>query len=235
MSGWNAKKFWSEAVAVKVDQGFSVQLDGRSIKTPAKSAFVVPTMEMAQEIAAEWDAQEDQVKPESMPFTRSANAAIDKVSIQHSEVADMIADYGDSDLLCYRADSPRELCERQAAAWDPYLNWADQTLNARLQPRSGVMHQPQDPRAIENLRRAVHAFSPFELTAIHDLVGISGSLVLGLAAAYEHESPEALWDISRIDERWQAEQWGDDEEALEVEAKKKSEFLHAAKFFALTK
>lgn len=235
MSGWVAKKFWSETAATEVDGGYTIQLDGRPIKTPAKSAFVVPTLAMAEVVATEWDAQEDTVKPETMPFTRSANAAIDKVTIQHAEVADMIADYGDSDLLCYRADSPRELNARQAIAWDPYLDWADAKFNARLAPRSGIMHQPQDPRAIENLRRQVHAFDAFELTAVHDLVGLSGSLILGLSAALEFESPDVIWDISRVDERWQAEQWGDDDEALEVEAKKKAEFLHAAKFFALTK
>ncbi len=235
MSGWTAKKFWKEANAVAVDEGFSVLLDGRPVKTPAKAALIVPTMDLALEIAAEWDAQEETVKPITMPFTRSANAAIDKVTIQHQEVADMIADYGDSDLLCYRADSPRELCVRQAEAWDPLLDWADQMFNARLKPRIGVIHAAQDPRAIANLRQIVHAFDTFELTAIHDLVGMSGSLIIGLAAAQRFESPEALWEKSRVDERWQAEQWGDDDEALEVEQKKKSEFLHAVKLFGLTK
>ena len=168
-------------------------------------------------------------------MTRSANAAIDKVTIQLEEVANMIADYGDSDLLCYRADSPLELAERQALAWDPLLDWADKTFNARLEPRVGIMHAPQDPRATENLQREVHAFGPFELTAIHDLVGLSGSLILGLATAREYESPEALWALSRIDEQWQAEQWGDDDEAIEVAQKKMKEFLHAASFFKLSK
>lgn len=235
MSGWAAKRFWTEAKPVSLERGFSVQLDGRPVKTPAKAALIVPTLGLAEQIAAEWDAQEKTVDPTTMPFTRSANAAIDKVMIQHAEVADMIADYGDSDLLCYRADSPRELCERQAMAWDPFLEWADKALNARLLPRAGVIHQPQDPRSIENLRRSVHAFDAFELTAIHDLVGLSGSLILGLATARGHESPEAVWEISRIDERWQAEQWGDDDEALEVEERKKTEFLHAANFFRQAK
>ena len=235
MSGWAAKRFWTEAKPVSLERGFSVQLDGRPVKTPAKAALIVPTLGLAEQIAAEWDAQEKTVDPTTMPFTRSANAAIDKVMIQHAEVADMIADYGDSDLLCYRADSPRELCERQAMAWDPLLDWADQTFNARLRPRTGVVHVPQDPRAIENLRRVVHGFDAFELTAIHDLVGMSGSLIIGLAAAHGIESPKALWDKSRVDERWQAEQWGDDDEALEVEERKKTEFLHAANFFRQAK
>lgn len=235
MSDWAAKRFWTEATPVSVEGGFRVQLDGRPVKTPAKAALIVPTLGLAEQIAAEWDAQEKKIDPATMPFTRSANAAIDKVTIQHAEVADMVADYGDSDLLCYRADSPRELCDRQAAAWDPLLDWADQTLNARLEPRTGVIHVAQDPRAIANLRRIVHGFNAFELTAIHDLVGMSGSLIIGLAAAHGHESPEALWEKSRVDERWQAEQWGDDDEALEVEAKKKNEFQHAVNLFELVK
>lgn len=235
MSGWAAKRFWKKAEAVESEGAFTVLLDGRSVKTPAKSALKVPSLEMAQAIADEWDAQEEQIDPIAMPVTRSANAAIDKVSTQFTEVADMIAEYGDSDLLCYRADGPRELADRQARAWDPLLDWADQTFNARLEPREGIIHAPQDPRAIANLKREVHAFSPFELTAIHDLVGLSGSLILGLAAARGYESPEALWELSRVDELWQAEQWGDDDEAIEVAEKKKKEFLHSAKFFELSK
>lgn len=235
MSGWAAKRFWKEATAVDADGGFSVQLDGRPVKTPAKAALVVPTLPMAQAIAAEWDAQEEKIDPGLMPVTRSANAAIDKVSIQFDEVADMIADYGDSDLLCYRADSPQELAERQQNAWDPMLDWADATLNARLLPRTGVIHAPQDPRAIANLRAAVHGLSAFQLTAFHDLVGLTGSLVLGFAAMRGVESPEAIWEKSRVDERWQVEQWGEDEEATQVEAQKLGEFTHALRFLSLLK
>ncbi|MDG2341200.1 MAG: ATP12 family protein [Paracoccaceae bacterium] len=235
MSSWTAKKFWTDVSAVEVDGGFMVQLDKRPVKTPAKATLLVPTLALAQNITAEWDAQDGVVKPETMPFTRSANAAIDKVTHQHAEVANMVADYGDSDLLCYRADSPSELVARQVKVWDPYLDWASEKFDARLLPRVGVIHSPQDPQAIEKLRRLVHGFSAFELTAFHDLVGLSGSLILGLAAAYKHESPETLWENSRVDDCWQAEQWGDDDEAIEAEAKKKSEFMHAANFFHLVK
>lgn len=235
MSGWTAKKFWTDVSVVEVEGGYTVQLDKRPVKTPAKATLVVPTLAMVEMIAAEWEVQDGTVKPETMPFTRSANAAIDKVTHQHAEVADMITDYGDSDLLCYRANSPAELVARQDRLWDPYLDWASENLDAKLLPRVGVIHSPQDPQSIENLRRVVHAFNAFELTAIHDLVGLSGSLILGLAAAYGHESPDSIWEISRVDERWQAEQWGNDDEALEAEAKKKSEFMHAANFFNLVK
>ncbi|KIC15166.1 ATP12 family chaperone protein [Leisingera sp. ANG-Vp] len=231
MSNWAQKRFWKEVSVAEAEGGFAVELDGRRVKTPAKAPLVVPTREMAQAIAAEWDAQTESVDPGSMPCTRSANAAIDKVTHQHSEVAAMLAEYGDSDLLCYRADTPVELTLRQASEWDPVLDWAADALGARLQPRTGVLHQPQDAGALEELSRQVHAMTPFQLAAFHDLVGISGSLVLGFAAAQGWRDAEEIWQLSRLDERWQEEQWGEDEEAQAAAEVKRQEFLHAKRFY----
>ena len=233
MSGWSSKRFWTKADAVACEGGFEVQLDGRGVKTPAKAPLVVPTKKMAQAIADEWNAQEEAVDPLSMPTTRSANAAIDKVRVQFDEVANMVADYGDSDLLCYRADSPQELIERQNAAWNPVLDWAESELGVRLELRTGIMHTPQDPRKLEVLRQKVHALSPFELTALHDLVGMSGSLILGFATALKFDTPDSIWKRSRVDEQWQIDQWGDDEEDAETVRKKEVQFLHAHRFYAL--
>lgn len=121
MSGWTAKRFWQAAQAEPCDGGFTVRLDGRGVKTPAKAPLVVPTLAMAQAIAAEWDAQTGVVQPETMPVTRAANSAIDKIVPQRAEVVALLAAYGASDLLCYRAVGPEALAERQAAAWDPLL------------------------------------------------------------------------------------------------------------------
>lgn len=233
MSGWKAKRFWKESKATEADGGYTVVLDGRGVKTPAKTPLVVPTLAMAEAIAAEWDAQKGEVDPRTMPVTRSANAALDKVATQHDEVASLIADYGGSDLLCYRATSPEELISRQAAAWDPILDWAAQALDARLQTGQGVMHVAQDPVVLERLHTRVRAMSPFELAAFHDLVGLSGSLVLGFAAIHELRPIESLWDLSRIDETWQQEQWGEDEEATEHAEIKRQAFLQAKLFFDL--
>ena len=178
MSDWKQKRFWKETKAVADGASFAVELDGRRVKTPAKEALLLPSLAMAEAIAAEWEAQEEGINPETMPFTRSANAASDKVANQHAEVADMLAEYGDSDLLCYRADAPQELVKRQAQEWDPILNWAEQALGARLEPRSGLMHKPQDLAAVETLRAQVHGLNNFQLAAFHDLVCMSGSLVL---------------------------------------------------------
>ena len=231
MSEWKQKRFWKEATTVATDTGWTVQLDGRSIKTPAKAALTLPTRSMADAIAAEWQAQDEVVNPMSMPFTRSANAAIDKVAVQHGEVADMLAAYGDADLLCYRADTPEELVKRQADTWDPYLDWAAKTLGARLSPRTGVIHESQDAAALQSLSGRVHALNEFELAAFHDLVSLSGSLILGFAAAQDLHAAPIIWAASRVDETWQEEQWGDDEEATEVAEIKKASFLHAKSFF----
>lgn len=230
MSEWKAKRFWREARVVEEMDGFGIRLDGRAVKTPAKAAMIVPTHAMAEAIATEWDAQEDLIQPGTMPVTRSANAAIDKVRHQHAEVADMLAGYGDTDLLCYRADSPDSLVRRQAEAWDPLLDWAETRYGARLVPVAGVMHRPQDPGALALFSAEVHAMDNFALTAFHDLVGLSGSLVIALAAMQDARPVEDLWEISRLDERWQEEQWGIDAEARAVEAVKRAEFLHAKRF-----
>ncbi|SPH22484.1 hypothetical protein ASD8599_03228 [Ascidiaceihabitans donghaensis] len=231
MSDWAPKRFWTNADVQEVDGGFAVALDGRPVKTPAKAALHVPTQAMAQAIAAEWDAQLEKVDPNTMPFTRSANAAIDKVRVQHAEVADMLAAYGDSDLLCYRAQSPAELVARQAAAWDPVLNWSETFLNAKLEPRTGVIHVPQDPASLATLSDRTHALNPFELAGFHDLVSMSGSLILGFAAAYDHMPIEDIWTMSRLDELWQEEQWGEDDEAQALIAVKQTAFIHAKRFF----
>ena len=227
MSEWKAKRFWTAAAVTEDQQGFGIALDGRPVKTPAKRLLAVPTRALAQAIAEEWDAQEDKIDPRSMPFTRTANAAIDKVATQKPEVADMLAAYGDSDLLCYRAEAPEELVARQAEQWDPLLDWAEEELGARLQARSGVMHAPQSPDALNQLSKRVHAMDCFALAGFHDLVSLSGSLILGFAAAQDVKTPAEIWDISRLDEIWQAELWGADDEAEATAAIKKAAFLHA--------
>ncbi|WP_282171065.1 ATP12 family chaperone protein [Ruegeria atlantica] len=234
MSDWKPKRFWTASTVVQAEDGYTVELDGRRVKTPAKAALILPTQAMADAVAAEWDAQEKEVDPTLMPFTRSANAAIDKVRHQHAEVADMLADYGDSDLLCYRATYPQTLQQRQADQWDPALDWAAETLAARLVPVVGVLHQPQSAEALSTLRGRVHEFNDFQLAAFHDLVSLSGSLVLGFAAAMDWRAADEIWDISRLDEAWQTEQWGHDDEAHAVAEIKKSAFLHAKRFIEIS-
>lgn len=233
MSGRGQKRFWKATAAVPDGDGFSVELDGRRVRTPARAALRLPTMAMAEAIAAEWDAQVEVIDPLSMPVMRSANAAIDKVRHQHAEVAEMLAAYGDADLLCYRAEAPVGLVARQAEQWDPALDWAREVLGARLIPRAGVMHQPQDAAALTVLAAPIHRMSDFQLAGFHDLVSLSGSLILGFAAVNNWRDAEDIWTLSRLDELWQEEQWGSDEEASRQAETRRRAFMHAKRFYDL--
>lgn len=233
MSAWTAKRFWKQAEASPCDGGFTVTLDGRAVKTPAKRLLVLPTLQMAEVIAAEWDAQQGRVKPETMPATRAANSAIDNVAIQFAAVAGDLARYGETDLLCYRATAPQELIDRQADAWDPLLAWSAAALRAPLIATAGVMHIRQPETSIAKLSAQIHAFTPFQLAAVHDLIAISGSLVLALAVTRGRLSLDEAWRLSRIDETWQNELWGIDEDAAALESLKRQAVAEAGRFFAL--
>lgn len=235
MSDWKAKRFWKNAHVVAVDGGFAVHLDERAVRTPAKAPLIVPTHAMATQIAVEWDAQVEAIDAKTMPVTRSANAAIDKVTPQFSEVAALITEYGGSDLLCYRADGPDTLVQSQNTAWNPMLEWAKKDLGVHLDVTTGIVPIAQSQAAMTKLANYVSAFSAFELTALHDLVSLSGSLILGLRATRNIDPPEALWATSRIDEDWQISQWGEDEDATAIALAKKSDFLAAVRFLNLSK
>ncbi|THH34467.1 ATPase [Aliishimia ponticola] len=235
MSEWKMKRFWKQADIAEAEEGFTVALDGRPIKTPAKQGLIVPTKALAESIAAEWDAQEGEVDPESMPFTRLSNSALDKVARQHEAVAQIIAEYGGSDLLCYRAHSPEELVQRQAEAWDRLLDWAQTDLSVRLDTQSGMMPIPQPETSQQEIRRRTAELDPFALTALHELVSLSGSWVLGYAVLTGHESPDTAWTTALVDEIWQEEQWGADEEAGEARAVKQNAFVTAYRFADLSR
>lgn len=233
MAEWAAKVFWKDVAVAAVPGGFTVTLDGRAVKTPNKAPLVLPTRGLAELVAAEWAAQAGTVDPGTMPATRMANAATEKVAAQRDEVIGLLADYGGSDLICYRAEAPAALVARQAAAWDPLVDWAAAALGAPLRLARGIVHVPQDPAALARLRAEIAAMTDLRIAAFHDLVGLSGSLVIAFAVVHGARDPETAWDLSRIDETWQAEQWGHDDEAAAMAAAKRRDFLFAARFHAL--
>ncbi|MEM8792436.1 MAG: ATP12 family protein [Pseudomonadota bacterium] len=227
------KVFWSDVQVVAQGNDFGITLDDRAVRTPAKAALAVPTRAVAEAIADEWRAQQEDVRPETMPVTRTANTAIDRVTGQFDAVASEIASYGETDLLCYRAPHPQALVDRQTVAWDPLLDWSEDALSAPLRTTTGLMHclQPQD--SLDALSRSVARHSPWELTALHDLVTLSGSLVIGLAVSHGHIEAEDAWPLSRIDEDWNIEEWGEDTEAAALASRKRTDFLHANRFMTL--
>ncbi len=230
---WKPKRFWKDATVEACEGGFTVRLDARPVKTPGKNLLVVPTRAMAQAIADEWQAQQGLVRPETMPFTRAANSALEKVAPQFDEVVGLLAAYGDSDLLCYRATSPVELIALQQTGWDPLLDWAATELGVPLVAVAGVMHIPQPATSTARLHQMTAALSPFQIAAFHDLVMLSGSLVLAFAVIHGRLTPEEAWVLSRIDESYQASLWGEDEEAAALAETKRLAFHQAAAFWAI--
>ena len=231
MSEWALKRFWRAVSVEPRDSGFEVLLDGRQVKTPAKRVLLLPSAQIADHVAAEWEAQVETVDPTTMPWTRSSNAAVDKVATQRAEVAAHLAEYAGTDLLSYRATGPQALVDRQTAGWDPLLTWLGQRYDVRLSVTSGVMPVQQTSDSVRRLAETMQPMTDFQLTAFHDLVTLTGSFVLALAATEGKAPPEQLWELSRLDETFQIEQWGEDEEATELAAIKKSAFFHAHEFF----
>ena len=227
------KRFYENAAAVPGAGGVAILLDGRGIKTPARNALAVPTEELADAIAAEWQAQGEEIDPRSMPLTGLANAAIDRVAPDPSAFAAGLAAYGESDLLCYRSEGPGELVRRQCAAWDPLLQWARRRYDVDFETVEGVMHRAQPAATVIRLAAAVAARDAFRLAALSPLVTISGSLIVALALAEGEIGLETAWTAATLDEAWQAEQWGEDALATQALEARRREFEAAYRCLTL--
>jgi chaperone required for assembly of F1-ATPase len=227
------KRFYKTAAAVREDGGFGVSLDGRPVKTPGRNGLVVPTRGLAEAIAAEWGGQGDEIDPLAMPLTGLANAAIDRVVPDPEAFARSLARYGESDLLCYRAEGPRPLVRRQAELWDPLLDWARRRFGVEFETVSGVMHRPQPEATVAALASAVAAYDPFRLAALSPLVTVSGSLLIALALAEGEVGLEPAWSAATLDEAWQAEQWGDDPLAAAAHDSRRRDFDSGYLFLTL--
>ena len=227
------KRFWKQARSEQVEGGWLVRLDNRPVRTPARRLCVVPLAAMADGIAAEWNAQGDRIDPLSMPLTRAASTCLDRVIPELDLVRRNVSGYGGTDLLCYRAPEPPELAERQSRGWDPLLGWAADALGARLVIGEGVMHVAQPTEAVARLAAEVEALDAWELTALSELTTLTGSLVLALAVCLGRLEAAEAWTLSRIDEDWNIEQWGEDAEAAQQAARRRADFMAAADLLRL--
>ena len=213
MSQPRPKRFYS-SVSVAVDgAGWRVLLDGRPIRTPAKAVLAAPTRAAAALIAAEWDAQTDEVRPETMPVTRLMNVAIDRTPLTRPDIIAEARRYAGTDLLCYRADAPAELAARQAVAWDPLLAWVAAAHGVALNAAQGVLAIAQDEAALDAAAQAAAALDDVRLTCLTHATAIAGSAVIGLALVAGRIDADDAFRISRIDEDFQTERWGEDAEA----------------------
>lgn len=223
------RRFYKEAGFAPAEGGFRLTLDGRSANTPARNPLVLPSVALAEAVAAEWGAQETEIDPATMPLTRLANTAIDGVTPRLAAVADDLCAYAQTDLLAYRAAEPDRLVTAQGRAWDPVLDWAYETFGARLILSEGVMHVTQPPQTVRALSDAVRRVDdPFKLAALHTLTTLSGSLILALAVLHGRLDPAEAWSAAHVDETYQADVWGRDEEAEARLAVRRAEFEAAA-------
>lgn len=227
------KRFYRQVAVEGGASGHGVALDGRAVRTPSKAPLTLPTRALAEAIAAEWDAQQDEIRPRTMPMMQLASTAIDRVRPRRDAVIGEITTYGETDLLCYRADGPTGLVVRQATEWQPMLDWAAGRYEAPLTVTEGVMPVAQSPGAVAALRAAVAECDEFVLAALYNITVASGSLVLALAVRDSALDPDAACDASQLDEEWQAAEWGRDPVAESRRERARAEILSAAQFLAL--
>ena len=233
MTAATPKRFYNEAAAVAVPDGWGIALDGKTVRTPAKNALALKSRALAEAIAAEWNAQEAKVKPDTMPLMQLASTAIDRVARDRARIVAETAGYAATDLVCYRAEGPRELVRRQAEAWDPLLDWIRERFDVSLATANGVIAVRQSGPGLAALARVVEAQDDLSLTALSVATGAAGSLVIGLALLEGRLDPEQAAAVAHLDELYQAERWGIDPEAQSRRAGQASDLTAARRFLDL--
>ena len=226
------KRFWKQ-VAIDDDRG--IRLDDRPVRTPGRLPLLLPTAALAEAVADEWRAVGEgaEIDPRAMPMTGLANAAIDRIAPDPAAFAAGLAVFGESDLLCYRADAPPDLVARQAAAWDPLLDWARKRYDVHIEVTTGILHRAQPPLTLARLGDAVLARSAWELAGLSPIVTIGGSLIAALALAEGAATAEQIWAAVELDEDWQVEQWGRDDLSLSALESRRRDFDAGVRFLKL--
>ena len=230
MSAWKPKRFWKEASVIKLNSGFGIAKDGCTHTTPRGRTLELPTCELAELLAVELSGVRDELDWNELPFTVLGTSAVDMTAETKTALCSKIAEYGGSDLLCYRAADSDELAARQAEAWDPMLEWAESTFGLKLRCGKGVMPIIQPEGSLRRLHHHLANMGPFNLTALNVITGLAGSAVIGLGAICQIAPPGALWKMSRVDEDWQRELWGSAEGDKEDAAKREKAFADAFTF-----
>ena len=226
-------RFYRDVTVEGAPGGYAVFLDGKPAGTPAGEALILPTEALAQAVAEEWRAQGEKIRTETMIFTRLANTAIDRIALNPQAVVEQILSFAKSDLLCYRAESPRDLVNRQAAVWDPLLQWVQREYGAAFCTASGIGFVEQPADAVEALERALAVRGAFALAGLQAAAALLGSTLIALAISDGRIDANDAFAAAQLDEIYQAEKWGQDEEALRRSRKKSNELSEIAEFFRL--
>ena len=235
MTASPARRFYKKVAVTGTAAPFSVTLDERSLRTPLKRALDLPTKRLAEAVASEWAAQAEKIDPHSMPYTKLANTAVDRVTSDHERIMSEIVDFAGSDLVCYRAEKPRDLIERQSRAWQPVLDWARATFAAEFLVTEGIVHIEQPSRSLGAMRDYLGGKSSWALTALHNMTTLTGSALIAAMACDGAILPAEAWLAAHVDEDWQIEQWGSDEEARHRRDYRKREFDICLRFCELSR
>jgi chaperone required for assembly of F1-ATPase len=227
------KRFYKRAEPLEGESGHGVALDRRPVKTPGKRELIVPKRVLAAAIAEEWNAQEGEIRPATMPLTRLATTAIDRVTTQREAIIEETANYAGTDLVCYRAAHPPALAARQQAVWQPLIDWATLRYDAPLVITTGVIPKSQSVASLRALAAAVAEQDNFALTALHVATAASGSLVIGLALIEGQLDAQEAFATSQLDESFQIEAWGEDSEQAERRRALAADIAAAARFMLL--
>jgi chaperone required for assembly of F1-ATPase len=225
------RRFYKAVTVVEADGGFGVQLDARNLRTPKAQLMVLPTRAAAEQVAAEWAGQGETLEMATMHATRLANTAIETIGASREGVADQVAQYAGSDLVCYFAEDPAGLVARQEAAWIPMLARAADEEGLRLERCNGIVHREQPAASLARVREIALSLDDFALAGLAFGVSLFGSAVLGIAVLRGWLGAEAAYDLSRLDEAFQEEQWGIDEEAAERTARLRGEARMLGQWF----
>jgi chaperone required for assembly of F1-ATPase len=228
------RRFYKEAQVREAEGGgFELTLDGRPARTPGKNRLAAASRALMGLVAEEWARQGEEIDPAGMPVTRLLNSAIDGVARTMDETRAEIARYAGSDLLCYRAEGPETLAERQRLAFDPVLAWAADALGAGFNLAAGVVHVAQPPEVIDAVSAALDTVdNPVTLAALSVITSLTGSALLALAVQRRALSAEAAWAAAHVDEDYQNELWGVDAEAAARRAARWREMEAAARVLA---
>ncbi len=229
------RRFYKSASITPVEGGWGILLDGKPLRSPAKRPFVLPTEALAAAIAEEWQAQGDRIVPQSMPLMQFAATAIDRLADQRNALIEEVAAYGGSDLVCYRADEPPSLVQRQEERWQPLIAWAAERYDVALNVTAGIVAVEQPAHTLATFRRVLEACDLFTLTALAGATSAAGSLVIALALAEDRLSADEAADAALLDELYQVEKWGSDPEAERRRATIRADLAAAKRFHILSR
>lgn len=228
------KRFYKQADIAKKGDSFTITLDDRVLNSPMKAGLLIKSHELALAIAKEWQEQGEYLNTDTMIYTKLANTALDRVAPRRAIIIDEVISYAGTDLICYRAVEPLSLISKEEKSWDPILEWFKNSHNINLKTGAGIMHVAQDNGELQKLTAFYGRYDEFTLTAIHNMTTLLGSALLPLALLMGEWSADDIWRAAHIEEDFQIERWGGDEEAEQRRAKRRAEFDKTYSFYLLS-